>query len=69
MTALRVRPEADHATDTIADYYAREAGVDVALRFLEAIDQAYTRLLEHPCTITSQRSVGTAYTWPDAAGW
>ncbi|HKX45734.1 MAG TPA: type II toxin-antitoxin system RelE/ParE family toxin [Planctomycetota bacterium] len=48
MTKLRVRPEADRDTDQAADFYAREAGIDVALQFLAAVDQAYQRLVEHP---------------------
>lgn len=48
MTALRVRPEADRDTDQAADYYAREANLDLGLRFLGAVEAAYARLLEHP---------------------
>ena len=48
MTTLRVRPEADRDTDLAADFYAREADVDVALQFLAAVEQAYRRLVEHP---------------------
>ncbi|TAJ16180.1 MAG: type II toxin-antitoxin system RelE/ParE family toxin [Planctomycetota bacterium] len=48
VTALRIRPQADRDTDQAADFYAREADIDVALRFLAAVDQAYQRLVEHP---------------------
>lgn len=48
MTRLRVRPEADRDTDRAADYYLREADLEVALQFLAAVDQAYQRLVEHP---------------------
>ena len=48
MTALRVRPAADADTDAAAEYYAREASLDVALRFLTALREAYERLVEHP---------------------
>lgn len=48
MTALRVRPEADRDTDQAADFYLREAGLEIALRFLDAVDRAYQRLVEHP---------------------
>jgi hypothetical protein len=31
VTTLRVRPQADRDTDQAAEFYAREAGIDVAL--------------------------------------
>jgi plasmid stabilization system protein ParE len=40
---LVVRPLADADTDSAADYLAREANLDVALRFLSALDSAYDR--------------------------
>jgi len=46
VTTLRVRPEADRDTDLAADFYAREADIDVALQFLAAVDQAYQQLVE-----------------------
>ncbi|MEO6710297.1 MAG: type II toxin-antitoxin system RelE/ParE family toxin [Planctomycetota bacterium] len=45
---LSIRPEADHDLDQAADFYAREANVDVALRFLAAFDAVCTTLLQHP---------------------
>lgn len=48
MTWPNVRPLADSDTDEAADYLAREANVDVARRFLAALDQAYARLCEYP---------------------
>lgn len=45
---LVVRPLADADTDSAADYLARAANLDVALRFLSALDRAYDRLCEHP---------------------
>ena len=49
MTGIRIRPLAEADTDSAADYYAREAGLDNALRFLDALDRAYERLRRHPC--------------------
>jgi len=48
VTRLHVRPAAEADADLAADYYAREANIDVALRFLAAVDRAYERLREHP---------------------
>lgn len=48
MTTLRVRPAADRDTDEAAEHYAREAGIDVALRFLDAVELAYRRIVESP---------------------
>lgn len=48
MTTLRVRPQADRDTILAADFYAHEADLDVALRFLAAVDRAYQWLVEHP---------------------
>jgi toxin ParE1/3/4 len=48
VTRLRIRPEADRDIDQAADNYAREANVDVALRFLGAIEETYSRLCRHP---------------------
>jgi len=48
VTVLRVRPEADRDTDRAADFLAHEANVDVALRFLAAVEKAYRRLVDHP---------------------
>ena len=45
---LSVRPEADRDLDQAADFYAREANVDVALKFLAAFDAVCTTLLQHP---------------------
>lgn len=45
---LVVRPLADTDTDAAADYLAREANLDVALRFLHALENAYSQLREHP---------------------
>ena len=48
MNRLLIRPEADRDTDLVADYFARVANVDVALRFLNALSEGYERLQEHP---------------------
>lgn len=52
MTAVRVRPEADRDVEIAADYYAQEANLDVALRFLHAVEETFSRLGDHPCTGT-----------------
>lgn len=48
MKTLRVLPAADRDIDAAADYYLLEAGVDIALRFMEAVEATFTRLVEHP---------------------
>ena len=45
---LRVLPTADTDVDESADYYAREADLQVALRFYDAVEASFQRLLEHP---------------------
>jgi toxin ParE1/3/4 len=53
VTALRVRPQADQDVDGITEYYAREANVDVAIRFLTALEETYDRLRRHPLSGTT----------------
>ncbi len=48
MTILRIRPQADRDTDAIADYLAVEANLDIALKFLAAVEFAYERVESHP---------------------
>jgi toxin ParE1/3/4 len=48
VTRLRVRPQARTDLDEGAEYYALEANVNVATRFLESVDRAFARLGEHP---------------------
>jgi toxin ParE1/3/4 len=38
------RQDVDHAVD----YYLRESGTDVALRFIDALEQAYVHIRRHP---------------------
>jgi len=45
---LVVRPLAEADTDAAADYLAGEGGMDLALRFLDAVERAYGRLVEYP---------------------
>jgi len=45
---LRVFPRADVDVDEAAEYYANHGGLEVGLRFLRAIQQAYTFLCENP---------------------
>jgi toxin ParE1/3/4 len=56
VTRLRVRPEADRDLDQAADFYAREANVDVALRFLAAFEAICARLLQHPKSGTTVKA-------------
>ncbi|WP_380872380.1 plasmid stabilization protein [Sphingomonas sp. DBB INV C78] len=52
MTAKPVIPRALAARDVdeAADYYADEAGGDVALRFIDALEQAYRLISARPAT-------------------
>ncbi len=45
---VRVLPRADADLDAAAEYYANEAGVAVALRFLRAVERAYEFLASRP---------------------
>ncbi len=59
MTRIRVRPQADRDIDRAADDYAHDANVDVALRFLAAIDEAFLRLCRHPKSGSDVQKVST----------
>jgi plasmid stabilization system protein ParE len=48
VTVLRVRPDAERDVDQAADYYAREADLEIALRFFAAVEDSYEQLLAHP---------------------
>ena len=52
MTAKAVVPraQAHRDVDEAIDHYAREAGADVALGFVEALEAAYRWIAEHPRT-------------------
>lgn len=63
---LNIRPEAERDLDQAADFYAREANVDLALRFLVAFDTICTRILQHPesgtiVKVTSPRLSGLRF--------
>jgi toxin ParE1/3/4 len=45
---VRVLPRADADIDGAADYYVDHAGVEVGLRFLGAVQEAYSFISEHP---------------------
>jgi toxin ParE1/3/4 len=45
---LCVRPRADRDIDEAADHYFSEAGIAVATRFHEAVEQAWNALCEQP---------------------
>lgn len=48
MRSLRVLPSADKDLDEAAIYYAEEAGAEVALRFLDAVQQAFDFVHANP---------------------
>ena len=52
MTAKPIIPRALARQDVeeAIDYYAREAGPDVALRFIDAISEAYRQISARPAT-------------------
>jgi plasmid stabilization system protein ParE len=41
-------PAADRDIDSLARYYAREAGIDTAVRFLDAVKRTCEMLATHP---------------------
>jgi plasmid stabilization system protein ParE len=45
---LRVLPAADRDTDEAADHLVKEASLEVALRFMAAVESTYELILEHP---------------------
>ena len=47
MKPVRVRPRADAEIDALADYIAADS-LDAALRFLDAVEQAFARIGEQP---------------------
>lgn len=50
MTAKAVVPRdrAHHDVELAIDHYAREAGMELALGFVDALEAAYRRIAEHP---------------------
>jgi toxin ParE1/3/4 len=48
VTALRLRPAAERDVDATADYYASEGDPDVALRFLNAVEEAFRHIVAFP---------------------
>ena len=48
MRSLRVLPRADADIDEAARYYVEEASLDVALRFLDAVEEAYKFVCANP---------------------
>jgi toxin ParE1/3/4 len=50
MTAKKVVPrqQAHRDVDEAIGYYLREAGADFALGFIEALEQGYAAIAEHP---------------------
>lgn len=58
MTAKPVLPRAKARgdVDSAVEYYANEAGADVALGFIDALEQAYTFFGEMPAAGSPRRS-------------
>ena len=48
MRPLRVLPKADADVDEAADHYADHGGLDLGLRFLNAVQEAYDFIAENP---------------------
>lgn len=50
MSSKPVRPRelARQDVEAVVDYYAREAGVDVALGFIASLEAAYRTIADHP---------------------
>jgi toxin ParE1/3/4 len=68
VTTLRVRPAAERDVDAATDRYAREAGLDVALRYLNTIEETYQQIASNPdagapVLAFSPRLVGLRF-WP-----
>lgn len=45
---VRIRPRADRDLDDAADYYAKEGGIELAVRFLSAVERTWTMLADRP---------------------
>lgn len=45
-----LRRRARQDVDDAVDFYIREAGVEIAHRFVDAVDSAYARIRRHPET-------------------
>lgn len=43
-----IKPKADHDLDDFADYLAREASLDIALRFLAEVHETFALLAANP---------------------
>ncbi|HEY2710196.1 MAG TPA: type II toxin-antitoxin system RelE/ParE family toxin [Caulobacteraceae bacterium] len=48
MKPVVLREQARRDVDEAANYYAREAGARVALRFVDAVEQAFRAITTHP---------------------
>jgi toxin ParE1/3/4 len=47
---VRPRESARRDVEAAVDYYAREAGADVAIGFIDALQTAYRFVADHPAT-------------------
>lgn len=56
MTRVRVLPQADTDIDEAADVYARVEGIELGLRFYDAVERTWGELEEHP-------------KWESPSGW
>ena len=48
MRPLRILPRADQDVDEAADYYADEGGLDLGLRFLQAVEETFLESNDNP---------------------
>ena len=53
MRPLRILPRADQDVDEAADYYAEEGGLDLGLRFLQAVEETFNFLRDNPHVATA----------------
>ena len=56
MTRVRVLPRANTDIDDAADEYVRVEGIELGLRFYEAVERTWAELAEHP-------EMGAAVQW------
>ena len=58
MRPLRILPRAEVDVDEAADYYAVHGGLEVGLRFLKAVEDAFAFIRENPGAGSSWMSFG-----------
>lgn len=48
MRRIQIRPGADQDLDEVADHYVEVGGLDLALRFLDSVEETCNKLREYP---------------------